>query len=94
MPKKFTNNRPNYSYTVEGDTVWIVEDIVIGRVRLHDDPATVLEEITSDEGDLSRHRFIYRAREGQWDELIVSQGKFVRIAPLGWTDDEVEVFNA
>lgn len=66
MNKRFSGPRADYTYTVDGHVIAIV-DLDQGSKSLTNDMENVLEDIRAELGDLAGYAVIYRDSMGRWD---------------------------
>ena len=78
--------RADYTYTVEGNVIAIV-DLDLGSKSVTNDIENVLDDIRADIGDLAGYAVIYRDSMGCWDGVRLV-GSTVEFYPLNETDGE------
>ncbi len=66
MNKRFSGPRADYTYTVEGSVIAIV-DLDQGSKSVTNDMENVLNDIRAELGDLAGYAVIYRDSTGRWD---------------------------
>ena len=66
MKTRFEGPRADYTYTVEGGVIAIV-DLDQGSKSVTNDMANVLEDIRAELGNLAGYAVIYRDSTGRWD---------------------------
>lgn len=65
--------RADYTYTVEGSVIAII-DLDQGSKSLTNDMEHVLDDIRAQIGDLSGYSVIYRDSMGRWDGVRLKRG--------------------
>lgn len=78
--------RADYTYTVEGSVVAII-DLDQGSKSLTNDMENVLDEIQAELGSLAGYSVIYRDSMGRWDGVRLERG-LVEFYSLNETDPE------
>jgi hypothetical protein len=78
--------RADYTYTVEGGVIAII-DLDQGSKSLTNDIENVLDDIQAELGDLSGYAVIYRDSMGWWDGVRLERG-LVEFYSLNETDPE------
>lgn len=81
-----TRFRADYSYSVEGSVIAIV-DLDQGSKSVTNDMENVLEDIRAELGDLSGYAVIYRDSMGRWDGVRLV-GRLVEFYALGESDQQ------
>ncbi|KAB7726687.1 hypothetical protein F5984_23965 [Rudanella paleaurantiibacter] len=83
---KRTRFSADYTYTVEGSVIAIV-DLDLGNRSVTNDMELVLNEIRAELGDLAGYSVIYRDSMGRWDGVRLVNG-VVCFYGLGEADKE------
>ena len=78
--------RADYTYTVEGSVIAIV-DLDQGSKSVTNDMENVLDDIRAEIGDLAGYAVIYRDSLGRWDGVRLV-GRSVEFYSLNETDPE------
>lgn len=86
MSRRLTGPRADYTYTVEGSVIAIV-DLDQGGRSVTNDIENVLDDIQAELGSLSGYAVIYRDSSGQWDGVRIERG-VMHIYGLGESDPE------
>lgn len=83
---RFVGPRAEYTYTVEGGVIAIV-DLDQGRKSVTNDMENVLDDIRAELGDLAGYAVIYRDSMGRWDG-VRQVGRVVEFYSLNETDPQ------
>lgn len=86
MKTRFSGPRADYTYSVEGSVIAIV-DLDQGSKSVTNDMENVLAEIRAELGDLSGYAVIYRDSMSRWDGVRLT-GRVVEFYSLNETDPE------
>jgi hypothetical protein len=86
MKNRQQGPRADYTYTVEGSVIAIV-DLDQGSKSLTNDMDNVLADIGAELGDLAGYAVIYRDSMGRWDGVRLI-GRAVAFYSLNETDPE------
>ena len=86
MKRKFSGPRADYTYTVEGPVIAIV-DLDQGSKSVTNDMENVLDDIRTELGDLAGYAVIYRDSMGRWDGVRLV-GHSVEFYALNETDPD------
>ncbi|SFF34009.1 hypothetical protein [Spirosoma endophyticum] len=86
MKTRFQGPRADYTYTVEGSVIAIV-DLDQGSKSVTNDMDNVLDDIRAELGDLSGYSVIYRDSTSRWDGVRLV-GRSVEFYSLNETDPE------
>lgn len=86
MKTRFQGPRADYTYTVEGPVIAIV-DLDQGSKSVTNDMENVLNDIRSELGDLAGYAVIYQDSMGRWDGVRLA-GRSVEFYSLNETDPE------
>ena len=86
MKTRSNEPRADYTYTVEGGVIVIV-DLDLGGKSVTNDIDNVLDEIQAELGYLSGYSVIYRDSSGRWDGVRV-KGGLVHFYSLNETNPE------
>jgi hypothetical protein len=78
--------RADYTYTVEGSVIAII-DLDQGSKSVTNDIENVLDDIRAKLGDLSGYSVIYRDSMGRWDGIRLERG-VVEFYSLNETDPD------
>ena len=73
MKNRFQGPRADYTYTIEGSVIAIV-DLDQGSKSVTNDMENVLDDIQAEIGDLSGYAVIYRDSLGRWDGVRLERG--------------------
>ena len=86
MNTRYQGPRADYTYSVEGSVIAIV-DLDHGSKSVTNDMENVLEDIRAKLGDLAGYAVIYRDSMGRWDGVRLV-GRTVEFYSLNETDSE------
>lgn len=86
MKTRLQGPRADYTYTVDGNVITIV-DLDQGSKSVTNDMDNVLDDIRSELGDLAGYAVIYRDSMGRWDGVRLV-GRSVEFYSLNETDPE------
>jgi hypothetical protein len=86
MKNRFQGPRADYTYTIEGSVIAII-DLDQGSKSVTNDIENVLEDIRAEVGDLAGYAVIYRDSMGRWDGVRFERG-LVEFYSLNETDPE------
>lgn len=86
MTNRQMGPRANYTYTVEGSVIAIV-DLDQGSKSVTNDIENVLNDIRAELGDLAGYAVIYRDSMGRWDGVRLV-GRLVEFYALGESDPQ------
>lgn len=86
MKTQFAGPRADYTYSVEGSVIAIV-DLDQGSKSVTNDMENVLADIWAELGDLSGYAVIYRDSMGRWDGVRLV-GLVVQFYSLNETDQQ------
>ena len=84
MNTRFDGPRADYTYTVDGPVIAIV-DLDQGSKSVTNDMDNVLDDIRAELGDLAGYAVIYRDSMGRWDGVRL-MGSSVEFYSLNETD--------
>ena len=73
MKNRFEGPRANYTYTIEGSVIAII-DLDQGSKSVTNDMENVLDDIRAEIGDLGGYSVIYRDSLGRWDGVRLERG--------------------
>ena len=86
MKNRQQGPRADYTYTVEGSVIAII-DLDQGSKSVTNDMENVLDDIQTELGDLAGYAVIYRDSMGRWDGIRLERG-IVVFYSLNETDPE------
>lgn len=86
MKSRFSGPRADYTYTVEGSIIAII-DLDLGSKSVTNDMENILDDIRAKLGDLAGYAVIYRDSTGRWDGVRLV-GSSVEFYSLNETNPE------